>query len=151
MAPSQCPPRPFPMASGHCDLPRPFWWRGAREATASLGRVAGAGTDRPPTTDTYPRPHRRGQEQRQGPRKAHGPTFPHTGTAERGHQTARAGRYNRRTRAQLQRRHIHHSSCDTRRMTEVQKTEARRQGAEGATLAELARSYDVSQSTISRL
>ena len=34
-----------------------------------------------------------GQEPRQGPRAAYGPTpFPDTGTAERGHQTARAGR-----------------------------------------------------------
>ena len=37
-----------------------------------------------------PHPHRRRQEPRQGPRKAHGPTpFPHTRTEERGHQTAR--------------------------------------------------------------
>jgi DNA invertase Pin-like site-specific DNA recombinase len=37
------------------------------------------------------------------------------------------------------------------RLTDAQKTEARRRRAEGATLAELARSYDVSKSTISRL
>jgi DNA invertase Pin-like site-specific DNA recombinase len=37
------------------------------------------------------------------------------------------------------------------RLTEDQKAEARRRRAEGATLAELARSYDVSRSTISRL
>jgi DNA invertase Pin-like site-specific DNA recombinase len=37
------------------------------------------------------------------------------------------------------------------RLTATQKAEARRRRAEGATLAELARSYDVSQSTISRL
>jgi DNA-binding CsgD family transcriptional regulator len=37
-----------------------------------------------------------------------------------------------------------------KRLIEAQKTEARRR-AEGATLAELARSYDVSMSTISRL
>jgi DNA-binding CsgD family transcriptional regulator len=35
-------------------------------------------------------------------------------------------------------------------LTDAQKAEARRR-AQGATLAELARSYDVSQSTISRL
>jgi DNA invertase Pin-like site-specific DNA recombinase len=35
--------------------------------------------------------------------------------------------------------------------TDAQKAEARRRRAQGATLAELARSYDVSQSTISRL
>jgi hypothetical protein len=39
-----------------------------------------------------PHPHRRRQEPRQGPRKAHGPTpFPDTGTDQRGHQTPRAG------------------------------------------------------------
>ena len=37
------------------------------------------------------------------------------------------------------------------KLTDAQKTEARRRRAEGATLAELARSYDVSKSTISRL
>jgi DNA invertase Pin-like site-specific DNA recombinase len=37
------------------------------------------------------------------------------------------------------------------KLTETQKTEARRRRAQGATLAELARSYDVSTSTISRL
>jgi DNA invertase Pin-like site-specific DNA recombinase len=37
------------------------------------------------------------------------------------------------------------------RLTDAQKAEARRRRAEGATLAELARSYDVSRSTISRL
>ena len=37
------------------------------------------------------------------------------------------------------------------RLTDAQKAEARRRRAEGATLAELARSYDVSTSTISRL
>jgi hypothetical protein len=37
------------------------------------------------------------------------------------------------------------------RLTATQKAEARRRRAEGATLAELARSYDVSRSTISRL
>jgi DNA invertase Pin-like site-specific DNA recombinase len=37
------------------------------------------------------------------------------------------------------------------RLTDSQKAEARRRRAEGATLAELARSYDVSKSTISRL
>jgi len=52
---------------------------------------------------SYPHPHRRRQEPCQGPRKAYGPTpFCHTGTEERGHQAARAGRDARRTRAQLQ-------------------------------------------------
>jgi transposase-like protein len=36
------------------------------------------------------------------------------------------------------------------RMTDAQKAEARRRRAQGATLAELARSYDVSKATISR-
>src|SRR5262252_3558842 len=59
-----------------------------------------------------PHPHGREPEPRQGPRKAHGSSpFPHTGTEERGHQAARAGR----------------------------------------TLDELARSYNVSRATISRL
>jgi DNA invertase Pin-like site-specific DNA recombinase len=37
------------------------------------------------------------------------------------------------------------------RLTDAQKAEARRRRAQGATLSELARSYDVSMSTISRL
>ena len=37
------------------------------------------------------------------------------------------------------------------KLTDAQKAEALRQRAEGATLAELARSYDVGKSTISRL
>ena len=37
------------------------------------------------------------------------------------------------------------------KLTEAQKIEARQRRAEGATLAELARSYDVGKSTISRL
>jgi DNA invertase Pin-like site-specific DNA recombinase len=37
------------------------------------------------------------------------------------------------------------------KLTDAQKTEARRRRAEGATLAELARSYGVGKSTISRL
>jgi DNA-binding MurR/RpiR family transcriptional regulator len=36
-------------------------------------------------------------------------------------------------------------------LTDAQKAEARLRRAEGATLAELARSYDLSTSTISRL
>jgi DNA invertase Pin-like site-specific DNA recombinase len=36
------------------------------------------------------------------------------------------------------------------RLTAAQKAEARRRRAEGATLSELARSYDVGKSTISR-
>ena len=36
-------------------------------------------------------------------------------------------------------------------LTDAQKDEARRRWAEGTTLAELARSYDMSRSTISRL
>jgi DNA invertase Pin-like site-specific DNA recombinase len=42
---------------------------------------------------SYPHPHCRRQESRQGSRKAHGPSpFPHPGATERGHQAARAGR-----------------------------------------------------------
>jgi hypothetical protein len=37
------------------------------------------------------------------------------------------------------------------KLTDAQKAEARRRRAKGATLAELARSYDVGKSTISRL
>jgi transcriptional regulator with XRE-family HTH domain len=37
------------------------------------------------------------------------------------------------------------------RLTATQEAEARRRQAQGSTLAELARSYDVSRSTISRL
>jgi DNA invertase Pin-like site-specific DNA recombinase len=37
------------------------------------------------------------------------------------------------------------------KLTDAQKVEARRRRAKGATLAELARSYDVGKSTISRL
>jgi DNA invertase Pin-like site-specific DNA recombinase len=44
-----------------------------------------------------------GRSRAKGSRKAHGPSpFPDTGPTERGHQTARAGRYARRTRSQLQ-------------------------------------------------
>ena len=52
-----------------------------------------------------------------------------------------------RSRAQRRRQHMGRPS----QLTEAQKAEARRRRAEGATLAELARSYDVSESTISRL
>ena len=41
----------------------------------------------------------------------------HPGAAERGHQTASAGRYARRTRPQLRCRHIHHTPRDTRRFS----------------------------------
>jgi DNA invertase Pin-like site-specific DNA recombinase len=45
-----------------------------------------------------------GSEPCQGPRKGYGPPpFPDTGTEERSHQAARAGRDARRTRPQLQR------------------------------------------------
>jgi hypothetical protein len=37
------------------------------------------------------------------------------------------------------------------KLTDAQKAEARRRRAEGATLSELGRSYDVGESTISRL
>jgi N-6 DNA Methylase len=62
----------------------------------------------------YPHPHRRGQEPRQGPRAADGPTpgTYYSGTAERGHPSPRAGRYARRAGPQLQCRHIHHSPRD---------------------------------------
>jgi hypothetical protein len=62
----------------------------------STGRDAG-GTRRPRRCGarSNPHPNGRGQESRQGPRKAHGPTsFPHTGTAERGHQTLSANSCN---------------------------------------------------------
>ena len=50
-----------------------------------------------------PHPDGRGQEPRQGSRKAHGEApFPHTGPTEGGRQTPRAGRDARRTRPQLQ-------------------------------------------------
>ncbi len=52
-----------------------------------------------------------------------------------------------RSRAKAQGRHIGRPS----KLTEAQKTEARRRRAEGATLSELARSYHVGKSTISRL
>jgi len=55
----------------------------------------------------------------------------HPGTAERGQPTPCGGRYAPRARPQLQRRHIHHSPSDTRRMS-------------SSTLAGLARSYDLS-------
>ena len=52
-----------------------------------------------------------------------------------------------RSRAQKRGRRMGRPS----KLTDVQKQEARRRRAEGATLAELARSYDVGKSTISRL
>jgi DNA invertase Pin-like site-specific DNA recombinase len=52
-----------------------------------------------------------------------------------------------RSRAQKRGQHMRRQS----RLTAAQKAEASRRRAEGATLAELARSYDVSGSTISRL
>jgi DNA invertase Pin-like site-specific DNA recombinase len=51
-----------------------------------------------------------------------------------------------RSRAQKRRQHMGRPS----KLREAQKAEARRR-AEGATLAELAHSYDVGKSTISRL
>ena len=64
-----------------------------------------------------PHPHRRRPEPRQGPRKAHGAApFPDTGTAERGHQTARAGRYVAGIGGQLRPQHIHHAPRHARRM-----------------------------------
>src|SRR6516165_5894656 len=43
---------------------------------------------------SYPHPHGRREESRHAQGKAHGATpFPHTGTAERGHETARRRRY----------------------------------------------------------
>ena len=66
---------------------------------------------------SYPHPHRRRQEPRQGPRKAHGPPpFPDTGTAERGHQTPRAGRYVAGIGRQLRPQHSHHAPRDARRV-----------------------------------
>ena len=52
-----------------------------------------------------------------------------------------------RSRAKAQGRHMGRPS----KLTEAQKVEARRRRAEGATLSELARSYHVGRSTISRL
>src|SRR5271165_4784538 len=52
-----------------------------------------------------------------------------------------------RSRAQQRGQHMGRPS----KLTDAQKAEARRRRAEGATLAELARSYDVGKSTISRL
>src|SRR5271167_4865612 len=52
-----------------------------------------------------------------------------------------------RSRAQARGKHMGRPS----KLTEGQKAEARRRRAEGATLAELARSYDVGKSTISRV
>jgi DNA invertase Pin-like site-specific DNA recombinase len=52
-----------------------------------------------------------------------------------------------RSRAQKRGQHMGRPS----KLTDVQKQKARRRRAEGATLAELARSYDVGKSTISRL
>jgi DNA invertase Pin-like site-specific DNA recombinase len=52
-----------------------------------------------------------------------------------------------RSRAQQHGKHIGRPS----KLTAAQKAEARRRCAEGATLSELARSYDVSESTISRI
>jgi DNA invertase Pin-like site-specific DNA recombinase len=52
-----------------------------------------------------------------------------------------------RSRAQKRGQHMGRPS----KLTDPQKAEARRRRAEGATLAELARSYDVGKSTISRI
>jgi DNA invertase Pin-like site-specific DNA recombinase len=52
-----------------------------------------------------------------------------------------------RSRAQQRGQHIGRPS----KLTAAQKAEARRRRAEGATLSELARSHDVSESTISRI
>jgi DNA invertase Pin-like site-specific DNA recombinase len=59
----------------------------------------------------------RSRAQKRGQRMGRPPSLD-SGTAEGGHQTTRAGRYARRTRLQLQRRHIHHSPRDTRRRQE---------------------------------
>ena len=55
----------------------------------------------------------------------------------------------RRVRSRAQKRGQHMSRPP--KLTAAQKAEARRRRAEGATLAELAPSYDVGKSTISRL
>jgi DNA invertase Pin-like site-specific DNA recombinase len=52
-----------------------------------------------------------------------------------------------RSRAQKRAQHMDRPS----KLTDAQKAEARQQRADGATLAELARSYHVGKSTISRL
>ena len=52
-----------------------------------------------------------------------------------------------RSRAKARGQHMGRPS----KLTEAQKVEARRRRAEGATLKELAQSYDVGRATISRL
>jgi hypothetical protein len=62
---------------------------------------------------TNSHPHCRRQEPRQGSRTARGPPpFPHTGAAERGHQTPRAGRYVTGIGRQLRPQHFHHAPRD---------------------------------------
>jgi uncharacterized protein (DUF4415 family) len=57
------------------------------------GRGDFAGSHGKPGARSYPHPDSRRQKPRQGPRSAYGPSpFPDAGTAERGQQTARAGR-----------------------------------------------------------
>jgi DNA invertase Pin-like site-specific DNA recombinase len=58
-----------------------------------------------------------GAAKAQGQQMGRPPALSHSGTAARGHPAPRAGRYARRTRPQLQRRHIHHSPRHQSRMT----------------------------------
>ena len=79
---------------------------------------------RPFMTPFLPNPHahRRRPELHQGPRKAYGAapfSFSHTGPAERGHQTARAGRYVAGIGRQLRPQHFHHAPSHARRMSSL--------------------------------
>ncbi len=68
------------------------------------------------------------------------------GLADVEHDLIRTRTAEGRSRAQKRGQHMGRPP----RLTDAQKAEAPRRRAQGATLAELARSYDVSQSTISR-
>ena len=69
------------------------------------------------------------------------------GLADVEHDLIRTRTAEGRSRAMARGQHMGRPS----KLTDAQKAEALRQRAEGATLAELARSYDVGKSTISRL
>jgi DNA invertase Pin-like site-specific DNA recombinase len=73
---------------------------------AVLGGLADVERDLIPTRTTEGRSRAKARGQPMGP------PFPDTGPAERGHQTARAGRYARRTRPQLQRKASHDFTAD---------------------------------------
>ncbi len=101
----QYPPRPFPNGAGPL---RPasavLVARSPRGPPRASAGSPGSGTNRPPTTDTYPHPRRRGPQRGARARAAYGPAAAiDRGTEGRGHPTRRGGRYARRTRAQLRR------------------------------------------------